>query len=169
MKKISICFTLLFLLSGAAFTQDAEAYFKQAEVKSSIADYQAAVDLYSKVIQADPEYINAYLRRAFCYSILKEYEKCISDYTKVIEQNPQHTMAYLSRGSAYNKLEKYDKAIADFNQVLELDPKDQEAYNNRGWAKKAKGDKEGACDDWTKSKRLGNAEAKLILKNNHCK
>jgi hypothetical protein len=31
------------------------------------------------------------------------------------------------------------------------------------------GDTEGACEDWNKSKQLGNAEAKIILKNNHCK
>lgn len=31
------------------------------------------------------------------------------------------------------------------------------------------GDVKGACEDWNKSKKLGNEEAKIILKNNYCK
>ena len=50
-----------------------------------------------------------------------------------------------------------------------LDPNNQEAYNNRGWSKKFLGDTKGACADWKKSKKLGNKEAKIIYKNNHCK
>jgi hypothetical protein len=41
--------------------------------------------------------------------------------------------------------------------------------NNRGWSKKFKGDKDGACKDWNASKKMGNDEAKIILKNNQCK
>lgn len=41
--------------------------------------------------------------------------------------------------------------------------------NNRGWAKKFLGDKDGACKDWQTSKKMGNEEAKIILKNNQCR
>ena len=51
---------------------------------------------------------------------------------------------------------------------IELDPRDQEAYNNRGFALKKLGRKDEACKDWNKSKKLGNKEAKVILKNNYC-
>ena len=57
----------------------------------------------------------------------------------------------------------------DFNVALKLKPDDAEAYNNRGFSKKMLGDKTGACEDWNKSKKLGNEEAKIILKNNYCK
>ena len=82
---------------------------------------------------------------------------------------PKHLWAFLSRGSAYNKTEQYKLAISDFTKVLQFDPKNQEAYNNRGWAKKFSGNKDGACIDWKRSKKMGNAEAKIILKNNKCK
>jgi len=75
----------------------------------------------------------------------------------------------MSRGSAYNKIKEYQKALADFNRAISIDPENQEAYNNRGWSKKYLGDFKGACADWKKSKKLGNAEAKIIYKNNHCK
>ena len=59
-------------------------------------------------------------------------------------------------------------AIKDFNMAIEIDPKNSEAYNNRGWSKKGLGDKDGACQDWKTSKKMGNEEAKIILKNNQC-
>ncbi|MCB0786701.1 MAG: tetratricopeptide repeat protein, partial [Flavobacteriales bacterium] len=87
----------------------------------------------------------------------------------VIARKSDHVWAYTSRGSAYNKLEQYDKAIADFDRVLSLDPTDQEAFNNRGWSYKGKGDMKAACRDWKESRKMGNAEAKIILSNNRCK
>ena len=56
----------------------------------------------------------------------------------------------------------------DFNKAIELDPENQEAYNNRGYTKKFMGKTKEACDDWKKSKKLGNEEAKIIMKNNDC-
>lgn len=156
---ITICYT--------SWAQNAD--FKAGEQLASSGNYQGAVDAYTKALAADPEDLNALLRRGFAYGILKEYEKAVADYSKVIAANDKATLAYLSRGSSYNKLKKYDLAIADFNKVLELDASNQEAYNNRGWAKKYLGQKAEACADWKASKKLGNAEAKLILKNNQCK
>jgi tetratricopeptide (TPR) repeat protein len=87
----------------------------------------------------------------------------------VLNYDSTHVQAYLSRGSAYSKLKKYDLAMNDFNKVLKFDASNYEAYNNRGFVKKAQGDFEGACKDWNYSKKMGNQEAIIILKNNHCR
>jgi tetratricopeptide (TPR) repeat protein len=113
--------------------------------------------------------MNAYLRRGFCRSVLQQYDEAVKDYSHVIEKHPKHPFAYLSRGSAYNKKEEFKTAIIDFDRVLNMEPKNQEAYNNRGWAKNGLGLYKEACKDWKTSRKLGNEEAKIILKNNHCK
>ena len=59
--------------------------------------------------------------------------------------------------------------MTDFNEALRIEPKNQEAFNNRGWAKSGLGRAAVACEDWNMSKKLGNEEAKIILKNNQCK
>jgi tetratricopeptide (TPR) repeat protein len=82
---------------------------------------------------------------------------------------PGFLWAYISRGSALNKLKRFQEAMSDFNKALELDPENQEAYNNRGWAKKGLGDDKAACEDWKKSKKMGNEEAKIILGNSGCR
>lgn len=154
---------------ASASQPEVEALFHKGEAAYRSGGYAQAIELYSQVIQRDPEFLNAYLQRGFCHSLQREYEAAIQDFTAVIDRKKDHLWAYTSRGSAYGKLGKQDLAIRDFNTVLQLDPRNQEAFNNRGWAKKASGDAKGACQDWKESRKMGNAEAKIILKNNQCK
>lgn len=168
MKKNLILLIIVFGTSFS-FAQNVEATFNKAENMFASGKYKEAAGLYSEVIATDPENMNAYLRRGFCHSVLQQYEESIKDYSHVIEKHSKHPFAYLSRGSAYNKTEDYKSAIIDFDRVLNMDPKNQEAYNNRGWAKNGLGLFKEACKDWKTSRKLGNEEAKLILKNNHCK
>lgn len=130
--------------------------------------YDEAIGEFSKCIDSDPSNLNAFLQRATAYNITKQFEKAVSDYDKVLEQRPGMTNVMLSRGTSLMKLKKYEKALNDFNQVIAADEKNEEAFNNRGWCKKYLGDQEGACADWKKSKKLGNSESKIILKNEGC-
>jgi tetratricopeptide (TPR) repeat protein len=155
--------------SGFGQADEAQELFKKAEVLFRNADYSDAIKVYDEVIKLSPDHSKALLQRGFCKNLTHDFTGAIADFTSVIELNPDHKWAYLSRGSARNKTGDYQGAIEDFNKALEMDPKDQEAYNNRGFSKKLSGDKKGACEDWNTSKKLGNDEARIILKNNGCK
>lgn len=168
MKRFCV-FLLVLMVSIQGFSQDAEKVFNKAENLFASGEYEEAEKLYTQVISLDEKNMNAYLRRGFCRSVLKKYEEAVADYTFVVEKHPKHPFAYLSRGSAYNKMEKWQDALIDFNMVLNIDPKNQEAYNNRGWTKNGMGLYKEACQDWKTSRKLGNEEAKIILKNNNCK
>jgi len=152
-----------------AATHSADELFHAGERAYKGGDPATAIQLYSQTLALAPEHFNAYLQRGFCHSLQRAYAEAISDFTAVIDRQADHLWAYTSRGSAYGKLGKQELAIQDFNTVLRLDPRNQEAYNNRGWAKKAAGDTQGACADWNSSRKMGNGEAKIILKNNRCK
>ena len=128
-----------------------------------------AIRYFDNAILNDSLNYDAWIKRGFIKSMTGDFEGEMTDYNYVIEKAPEHVYAYISRGSAYNRLKEYDKGLNDFNTAIRLDPSNQEAYNNRGFARKGLGDTEGACEDWTKSKKLGNREASIILKNNHCK
>lgn len=156
-------------LAAAAEFKETERISREAEKAQRTGDLDRALGLYGEVLARDPENLNAFLKRGAIHSMRKEYEASVADFTAVIDRKPDHLWAYTSRGSAYNKLGKYDLAMRDFDLVLGMDPKNQEAFNDRGWSKKALGDTDGACKDWRASKRLGNEEAAIILKNNRCK
>jgi len=166
MKTIATV-SIFLLVFNVVFAQSEE-HMKKGDNLFSKGKYEEAILEYSKSIEYDSENLNAYLQRAMAYNLTEKYESAIDDYNRVLEKNPGLNNVKNSRGSSYMKLEKYDKAILDFDAILIMDPKNQEAYNNRGWCKKHLGDKTGACEDWKKSKKLGNSEAKIILKNNGC-
>jgi len=174
LKPVLIAFMLVQAVlapaQDTAVNPDAvDALFRKGERAYNNGGYAEAIHLYTQVLEVDPEYLNAYLQRGFCHSLQREYQAAIADFSAVIDRKPDHLWAYTSRGSAYGKWGKQELAIQDFNTVLHLDPRNQEAYNNRGWAKKAAGDHIAACQDWAASRKMGNAEAKIILKNNQCK
>lgn len=146
-----------------------EQVFRDGEKAYNSDGYAKAIDLYTQVLTRDPENLNAYLQRGFCYNLHRDYAAAVVDFTDVIERKGDHLWAYISRGSAYNKLGRYDLALRDFDTVIAIDAKNEEAYNNRGWTRKSMNDLPGACKDWKASKKLGNAEARIILDNNRCK
>jgi tetratricopeptide (TPR) repeat protein len=156
-------------LADNTTTSGTEPIYQAGERAYRAGDHAAAITLFSQVLESEPNHMNAHLQRGFCHSLTANYDQAVADFTAVIDQKADHTWAYTSRGSAYAKLGKYEQAIADFNRVIALDPKNEEAFNNRGWARKSTGDLPGACKDWSTSKKMGNAEAKIILTNNRCK
>lgn len=168
MKTVLCIFLSISLLAGIANAQDAESYFSSGKAKARSGDFKGAVAEFNKAIELNPKDINYYLQRGMALGLTEDYEGAIKDYTTVLNNDPKQVFAYISRGGVYNKLKKYEKALSDFNQALNIDPENTEAYNNRGWAKKFLGDKAGACKDWKLSKKKGNDEAKIILKNNDC-
>ena len=166
MKYLALI-TISLLLSTLSFSQCEEA-MKQGKNEFNKGNYEASIVAFTRCIEADPENQNARLQRAMAFNITKKYKEAVEDYTLVLEKHPENANIRNSRGSAYLKLKRYDEALADYNEVLNIDPKNQEAYNNRGWCKKYLGDQKGACDDWKKSKKLGNSEAKIFLSNQDC-
>lgn len=168
MKTILLIFSLFFYSSLFAQTT-VEEWTAKAEAAVADGDYKQAIECYTNALAIKPNGGNQLFRRGFAYTVQKEYQKAIADFTEVIRINPEFIWAYISRGSAYNKTKDFQKGLADFNKAISMDPKNQEAYNNRGWSKKGMGDEAGACSDWNQSKKLGNEEAKLILKTSGCK
>lgn len=137
-------------------------YFSQGNKKDALKYFQMAID-------ADSTNYDAWIKRGFTRGALEDFSGEIADYTFVIAKDPSHVHAYISRGSAYRRLSNLSQAMSDFNRALEIDPENQEAYNNRGFVYKAQGNMDQACQDWNSSRKLGNPEAKVILKNNYCK
>lgn len=171
---------LLLLISLTIFLQPVLPLQAQDKKKSEVsyrkgmqlfaqAKTKEAIKMFDIAIKEDSSFEDAWIKRGFMKGMLGDFEGELSDYNHVIQLYPDHVFAYVSRGGAYNRLNEYEKAMQDFNTSIKLDPDNQEAYNNRGFAKKALGDKEGACEDWNTSREKGNAEAKVILKNNYCK
>ena len=98
----------------------------------------------------------------------EDFESSVSDYNVVLSKIINRADIFISRGSVLQKLGKFTEAISDFDNAISIDPKNTQAFMNRGFAKRELGDFDGACEDWKQSKKMGNSEAKIVLKNNQC-
>ncbi len=143
--------------------------YSRAERARQRGDYDEAIALYTRTLQAEPAHVDALLQRGSCHLLTMRYDLAVSDLTAVIAIRPTHLNAYTARGAAYSRLGRFDKALEDFDHVLATDPADVRALNDRGWTLKGLGDAGGACRDWRSSKRLGDADAAIFLANNRCR
>ena len=77
-------------------------------------DYQGAIDDWSKVIEVNPQEVDAYYNRGIAKDKLGDHQGAIADYTKVIEINPEYASAYNNRGYSKDEVGDYQGAIADY-------------------------------------------------------
>ena len=116
--------------------------------------YLISVKDYDKVIELDPNYVNAYNNRGNAKSDLKLYEEAIKDYDKAIELDNNDSTAYYNRGNTKSDLKLYEEAVKDYDKAIELDPNYADAYNNRSVAKFNLFQYEEAIKDYKKSLEL---------------
>ena len=101
--------------------------------------YQAAVDKFTKAIEAVPDDFEAFNNRGFARIYTGDYEGAIDDCTRSLAITPGSAKAYNNRGFARLFTGEFDAAIADFNQALTINPRYVDAYSNRclAWTRKA--------------------------------
>ncbi len=122
-------------------------------------NYRKAIEIYQKVIEIDPRFIEAYFPLARIYCHLEQYAEAIKCHERVIKIDPSNgkakrsldtirsvckemenirnkpsPSAYCSLGNKLAKLEDYPRAIANYKKALELDPSHYGAHFRSGVA-----------------------------------
>ena len=110
----------------------ADSYYTHGCIYTDAGRYEEAAQLFTEVIDLQPDNADAYSGRAFDYMRLEEYEKAISDYNKVIALNPNHKHAYFNLGYIYAQLQQHEKAITYYEKVIALNPNEEKIYLNLG-------------------------------------
>jgi tetratricopeptide (TPR) repeat protein len=81
--------------------------------------YKHAIEEYNKILEWDPEHIEALNDRANAYSYLGRYPEAIRDLSRVIALDPDFILAYHNRGIARVWTGKQEQALEDFEQACE--------------------------------------------------
>ena len=119
-------------------------------------EYDNAILSYNKAILLDSNNPELYFQRGILKCELENFGGSIQDINTALGLGlKDQAQAYYHRGRAYLFGAEYDQAISDFNTTLTLDVTYQVAIFNRGTAKRLKGDREGACSDYTHARNLG--------------
>ena len=132
-----------------------------------------AMELYSKILEIEPNIAEVYNNRGILRKDLNDKEGALQDYNKAIELDPNDAGTYNNRGILRKDLNDKEGALQDYNKAIELDPNYAMAYNNRGNLRSDMNDNEGALQDYNKAIELApnnaskyNNRADLYLKMN---
>jgi formylglycine-generating enzyme required for sulfatase activity/lipoprotein NlpI len=170
--QIAGCTTLI--NSGKVNSNDlASVYVNRGKAYRRKGDYDSAVADYNQAIMLDPKYVQAYLGRGAAYDGKKDYTHAVADFSQAITLDPKNADAFSarcwneaitvqlptvltdcnqavalqpgnadfldSRGFTYLKLGQYANAVADYTAALKINPKLAYSLYGRGFAETKSG------------------------------
>ncbi|KAI7792025.1 RNA polymerase II-associated protein 3 isoform X2 [Triplophysa rosa] len=91
--------------------------------------YDAAIECYTRGMNADPYNPVLPTNRAACFIKLKKFAVAESDCNLAITLDSKYMKAYARRGAARTTLKNHQGALDDYEMVLKLDPGNFEAEN----------------------------------------
>lgn len=125
--------------------RDAQALLLEAQTIAGNADYEAAIDIYSQLIEQDANFAQAYFGRGLAYvSGFGNYEAGIADLKQAIILDPNYGEAFAYLGTYQYQNSEYEDVELNLSRAIDLNPNDTQArtvlgeyYLNVGQADKA--------------------------------
>ena len=81
-----------------------------------------AIEIFTEVIDQDPNWAEAWNKRATALYMLGDYERSQDDIDKVLNLEKRHFGALAGQGLVNIKLENYEKAIESYQKAQEIYP-----------------------------------------------
>jgi len=111
-------------------------YYSLANTRMSEGKYWAAVNLYTKAIELNPENFEAIYKRGIANLKVGDYWRAIKDFDTTLKDNPNNSNAYYYRGVANHEVWKMNKterdnldlAIIDYKAATEMNPDNSDAH-----------------------------------------
>lgn len=88
--------------------------------KVTMKDYKGAVQVYSRILEFNPENTEAMAYRGLCKYHLKDYDGALIDFNKAILFQPDYAEVYDLRGIIKGELGDKDGACEDWKKSFEL-------------------------------------------------
>lgn len=127
---------------------------QRAVSAAAAGDLQGGADLYSDVIDADPDNVMAHVARGRLFLDLGDYSRAMSDFMVGEDIAPNDPEPQVAIGDLYFARKDYRKAIDYFNAALEVSPNHAMAYCRRGISHYYRKNYKEAVDDLLKAERL---------------
>lgn len=103
-------------------------WFEKGEKLFEIAEFEKAIDAYTKALAINENYTDAYFKRAEANLELKNYELAKEDYSHTLETRSTYLEAYFKRAVCSYYLKEYQNAIDDSSVVITLNPEHGGSY-----------------------------------------
>ncbi len=109
-----------------------ERYLQRAAEMRNRRQAAAAMELYSKVLDLDPDNYEAHIGRGVLNLEAKDYKRAVEEFTRAEKIDPSRPASALGLAEVHFHRKQFNKAIRHYTQCLKLDDKLAQAYCNRG-------------------------------------
>jgi tetratricopeptide (TPR) repeat protein len=99
-----------------------DALFAIGVEQMSAGDAAGAIETFTRIIRAKPDFAEGWNKRATVYFLRGEYEKSLKDCDEVLKRNPQHWGVLSGYGQIYLRLGQPEQALAYFQRALQINP-----------------------------------------------
>ena len=96
--------------------------------------HQEAIECFDRVIEINPENIEAWYNKGLILKNLGEHQEAIECFDRVIEKNPEDEGAWGNKGLLLHELGELNEEIICYDNILRINPKDTAAWLNKGAA-----------------------------------
>ncbi len=90
-------------------------------------DLAAAETIYTRVIDAKPDFSEGWNRRATVRFYLRDFEGSLADIESTLRLEPRHFGAIWGLGMILGRQQEFERAIEAFERLLEIKPNAQDA------------------------------------------
>jgi len=153
-----ILFSLLVLLSSVSvsFSQEKDKRIDSAFRYIDDRNHGKAINIYNRILAAEPKNARVYQLRGLAYEEMKDYESALRDFNSSIAADRTYWLAYLRRADLFSMGEVWDEALKDYDMAQRYANKDsandiETILVNRSTIKKRLKNTEGAVDDLRKA------------------
>ncbi|MCK4346043.1 MAG: tetratricopeptide repeat protein [Bacteroidales bacterium] len=122
---------ILVFLSTAVMGQNPRKFYKAGEEFIETANFEDAIEQFSKAIELDPDFVNAYIARANAYENVGKFEEATEDYNRALVFKPKEADVSYRLGVTYNKLNKYEEALLALNKATKLSKRNLPPYQEK--------------------------------------
>lgn len=133
---------------------EVQAMMNRAQQTAVTGDLQGSADLYSDVIDVDPDNVPAHVARGRLYLDLGDYSRAMSDFMVAEGIAPDDPEPQVATGDLYFARKDYRKAIDYFNAALQVAPNHAMAFCRRGISHYYRKNYKEAVDDLLKAERI---------------
>lgn len=120
--------------SSAAGTPTATADLKGDDLEDAAkgamerANFQSAIDLLKKAVEADPKRKSAWGMLGRAYMALRQTDHAVDAFNKLADLDPYNEYAYNDLGWAYATDRKYEQAVTAYNKAIDINPLSEYAH-----------------------------------------
>lgn len=132
----------------------------EAWKKLTLGENEAAQELYTKLIELNPNKAEYYDWRSTALHMMKQYDKAIQDDTMALELEPDNAVFYNSRAVSLHDMGQLEQALHDQTKAIELNPNNAVYYHSRAITLHALKQYEQALQDRTKAIELDSLNAR---------